>query len=103
MQSTALAGIGQFGKHAVRRFTGEYDMNHEQIYTDGDLRFETIYRFKGQQAPAVILVDMDQNLESNEQKSAVLYCAMTRATVRLELVVRKNCPWLSSFRDNVVD
>ena len=33
MQSTALASVEKFGKHSVRRFTGEYDVNDEQIYT----------------------------------------------------------------------
>jgi hypothetical protein len=26
---------------------------------------------------------------------------MTRATMRLELVVKKDCPWLETFRDNL--
>jgi len=103
MQSTALADVVQIGKHKVRKFTGKYDADNEQIYTDGDLNFDTIFRFKGQQAPAVILVDLDESLERNDRATRVLYCAMTRATVRLELVVQQKCPWIEVFRDNLDD
>jgi DNA helicase IV len=98
-QSTALAGITQVGKHKLRKFTGKYNVRNEQIYTDGDVYFETIYRYKGQQAPAVILVDLDNTIKKDDWAAGILYCAMTRATLRLELVVRENCPWLSTFRE----
>ena len=98
-QSTALAGITQVGKHKLRKFTGKYNVRNEQIYTDGDVYFETIYRYKGQQAPAVILVDLDNTIKKDDWAAGILYCAMTRATLRLELVVREDCPWLSTFRE----
>jgi len=103
MQSTALADVVQIGKHKVRKFTGSYDANNEQIYTDGDLNFDSIFRFKGQQAPVVIIVDLDETLKRDDWATGILYCAMTRATVRLELVVSKDCPWIDTFRDNIDD
>jgi superfamily I DNA and RNA helicase len=103
MQSTALADVVQVGMHKLRKFTGKYNSNNEQVYTDGDLNFDTIFRFKGQQAPCVILVDLDETTERNDWSTGVLYCAMTRATVRLELVVQKDCPWLDVFRENLDD
>ena len=30
-----------------RRFSGEYDVYSQQIYTDGDINFDSIYRYKG--------------------------------------------------------
>jgi len=103
MTSTALAEIDQVGKYKIRRFTGDYNSRNEQIYTEGDINFDSIFRFKGEQAPAVILVDLDKDLERNDGATAVLYCAMTRATVRLELVVQKDCPWIEVFRENIDD
>ncbi len=103
MTSTALAGIDQVGKYKVRRFTGEYNSRNEQIYTDGEINFDSIFRFKGEQASAVILVDLDKDLERNDWATGVLYCAMTRATVKLELVVQKECPWIDVFRENIDD
>ena len=103
MNSTALANIEQVGKFKVRRFTGKYDSNNEQIYTVGEINFDSIFRFKGEQAPAVILVDLDEKLERNDWAIGVLYCAMTRATVRLELVVQQGCPWIAVFQKNLDD
>lgn len=100
-QSTALGDTVQIGKHKMRKFTGKYDSNNNQIYTDGDLNFDTIFRFKGQQAPAIILVDLDETIKKDDWATGILYCAMTRATVRLELVVQKNCPWIETFRENI--
>ena len=100
-KSTALKDVDRIGKHELRKFTGEYDSNNEQIYTDGKLVFDTIFRFKGQQAPAVILVDLDETIKRDDWATGLLYCAMTRATVRLELVVQKDCPWLEIFRENI--
>jgi len=101
VQSTALSDVTQIGKHKLRKFTGEYDSNNEQIYTDGPLTFETIFRFKGQQAPAVILVDLDETIKKDDWAAGILYCAMTRPTVRLELVVQKDCPWIEVFKENL--
>jgi DNA helicase IV len=101
VQSTALKDVMQVGKYKVSRYTGKYDANNEQIYTDGELTFDTIFRFKGQQAPAVILIDLDESLKRDEWATGILYCAMTRATIRLELVVHENCPWIEIFRDNL--
>lgn len=101
MTSSALSEIESIGKHKIRRFTGKYDVNNNQIYTEGSLSFDTIFRFKGQQAPVIILVDLDESIENNDWVISVLYCAMTRATVRLELVVHDDCPWIDVFRNNL--
>ena len=55
--------------------------------TEGKLTFDSVYRFKGQEAPAVILVDVDPREDRLEREERLLFCGMTRATVRLELVV----------------
>lgn len=87
MAQAVFAERERFGSVPVRRFTGRYDDSGAQLYTDGRLACETIFRFKGQQAPAVILTDIDASLTDCERTRAVLYCGMTRATVRLELLV----------------
>ncbi len=101
MESTALRATNRLGHHAVRRFTGKYDEHENQIYTEGELVFDTIFRYKGQQAPVIILTDLDESLEVNDRTRKILYCAMTRATVRLELIVEETCPWLDLFRNSV--
>ena len=101
MDSTALRETDRLGRHYVRRFTGKYDEHENQIYTEGELIFDTIFRYKGQQAPVIILTDLDESLEVNERTRKILYCAMTRATVLLELIVEETCPWLDVFRKSI--
>jgi len=62
--------------------------------------FDSVYRFKGQEAPAVILVDVDPNTEYLTRAERILFCGMTRATVRLELVVNSENGYNSRFLAN---
>lgn len=73
----------------IRRFTGEYDSEtSEQLFTEGKLLLETVYRFKGQQAPAVILCDVDgpSSEAMADQYAQLLYTGMTRSTVALHVL-----------------
>jgi len=87
-----FAECDKVGSVPLRRFTGKY-AGDAQVYTDGKLLFDTIRRFKGQQSPAVILVDLDASLKLNDKAERLLYCGMSRATVRLEVMVAEDCPW----------
>ena len=101
METAALRETDRLGNHFVKRFTGKYDEHENQIYTQGELIFDTIFRYKGQQAPVIILTDLDESLALNERSRKILYCAMTRATVLLELMVEETCPWLDVFRNSI--
>ena len=83
---SVFSNLDEVGGIRLRRFTGMYDTYGNQILTEGQLTFDSIYRFKGQQAPAVILVDVDP--QNDQRGDRLLYCGMTRATVRLDMVVR---------------
>ncbi|MCG6868649.1 MAG: NERD domain-containing protein [Gammaproteobacteria bacterium] len=91
-RNSVFSDIARVGAMRLRRFTGDYDAEGNQILTDGKLTFESIYRFKGQEAPAVILVDVDPREDRRGREEQLLYCGMTRATVRLDLVVREGNP-----------
>lgn len=86
LESTAFKGVDRAGDHKLARFTGEYDLFGNQTYTAGQIVFDTVRRFKGQQAPAVILVDVDPKEKRLQEELQVLFCGMTRATVRLEML-----------------
>lgn len=45
---SALDGHARAGRHPLRRFTNEYDLFGNQVLSEGKLRFESVYRFKGQ-------------------------------------------------------
>ena len=85
---SAFAGCERAGRHTLRQFKGEYDLFGNQLSTDGRLLFDSVFRFKGQQGAAVILVDVDPEPPSLELEQRRLFCGMTRATVKLDLVVR---------------
>lgn len=74
--------------HRIRKFSGEYDEAQNALYTDGDIAAETIYRFKGQQAPAVILTDVEMwsKKDRTEQEDALLWCGLTRPLVACEIL-----------------
>ncbi|MEP3524004.1 MAG: AAA family ATPase [Hyphomicrobiales bacterium] len=84
MGSSSFKDIEELGKHTIRRFNGQY-AEGEQVYTQGDITFETIRRFKGQQAPFVILVDVEPDIDRSWSMNA-LFCGMTRATMHLDVV-----------------
>lgn len=90
--NSVFSDLETVGGVRLRWFLGAYDAEGNQVLTQGKLTFDSIYRFKGQQAPAVILVDIDPKDESRERYDRLLYCGMTRATVRLDLVVRADNP-----------
>jgi superfamily I DNA and RNA helicase len=77
--------------HRIRKFTGAYDENQQPIYTDGELDAETIYRFKGQQAPAIILTDVEvlAKKDRSERDEALLWCGLTRALVGCEVIAKQ--------------
>jgi hypothetical protein len=70
----------------TRRFTGRYDGTGNALWSDGTLLVETLDRFKGQSAPAVILceIDFEQVTEIERRK---LFVGMSRAQVRLDCVL----------------
>ena len=100
LKSTVFSDLDKVGGLELRHYTGEYDNDGNQSWTEGLLTFDSIKRFKGQEAPAVILVDVDPNTEHLERAEQLLYCGMTRATVRLDLVVNSENDFNRRFIDN---
>ena len=91
-RNSVFSELEQVGGIKLRRFIGDYDAEGNQVLTAGQLTFESIYRFKGQEAPAVIIVDIDPRADRMHREDRLLYCGMTRATVRLDLVLQADNP-----------
>ncbi|OJB44443.1 nuclease [Burkholderia ubonensis] len=84
-EGSALAALDQLGPHQVKRFTGKYDLFGNPEYHDGDVLLDSIYRFKGQSAPCVILAEIDfDTLDARAARK--LFVGATRATMKLLLV-----------------
>jgi hypothetical protein len=76
----------QLGSNTLRSFTGNYDLFGHPMYSEGDLLMETVYRFKGQSAPAVIFTEID--FETLDDKAVrKIFVGATRATMKLVMVL----------------
>ncbi len=81
-----LLQLNSLGTYSLKRFTGDYDSAGNPTWTTGALLAETIYRFKGQSAPVVILGEIDFD-EITSKELRKLFVGMTRAKVHLICVM----------------
>lgn len=83
--SALLAG-DTLGPWTLAKFTGEYDEAGRPIECQGELQIETIRRFKGQSAPAVVLTEVDFDASERAWRQ-LLFVGLTRARMHVEVVV----------------
>jgi len=83
---SALLALDRLGSYSLRSFTGEYDELGTPILRDGELQTESVYRFKGQTAAAVVLTEIDF-AEMDALCWRRLFVGMTRARLKLVLVL----------------
>lgn len=83
-----LLKLDQIGKYSLRKPIEE-TRNGAQQFTEGDILIDTVRRFKGLQAPYVIVTEMDFD-ELGSKEKAMLYLAMTRCSMRLSFVLSNN-------------
>jgi superfamily I DNA and RNA helicase len=72
-EESVFSSRRKIGGSSLRQFTQEYDLFGNQSLTRGKLLFESVRRFKGQQAPAVILVDIDPAADRLDVAQKLLY------------------------------
>ena len=83
---SALLNAEYIGPHKTRCFTGAFSTNSDPIWTEGELLVESVFRFKGQSAPAVVLSEVDfVDLSPSERRK--LFVGLTRAQMAVEIVV----------------
>lgn len=82
--SEALAQA-QLGGYKTKMFS-RYDDAGNALWTEGALLVESVYRFKGQSMPVVVLCEVDFD-ELNEREKRKLFVGLTRAQVRVDLVI----------------
>lgn len=81
-----LASLDKLGEYKLGRFTGTYDNDGIPVHRTGDVRFESVFRFKGQCAPCIILTEIDFDA-LDEAALRRIFVGATRATVKLVLVM----------------
>ena len=73
--------------------TGAVEAASNPLWTAGDLLVETLYRFKGQSAPVVVLCDVDFDALGTKELRK-LFVGFTRAQFRLECVLSERAAGL---------
>jgi hypothetical protein len=86
VQQSEVLRQEHIGDHALRRFKGQYDNAGNPLWTDGPLLAESLYRFKGQSAPAVVLCEVDFETLTDRDKRK-LFVGLTRAQMRVDVVL----------------
>jgi hypothetical protein len=85
-ENSALIKFDKLGPFEMRSFTGRYDLLGAPIFSEGDILIESVYRFKGQAAPCVILTEIDfQALD--EITIRKLFVGVTRAAMKLVMIM----------------
>jgi hypothetical protein len=85
-EHSSFAPLDKLGPHALRAFTGQYDLLGSPVYSDGDLFIDSVHRFKGQSAPCVVFTEIEFE-KLDEAALRKLFVGMTRATMKLVLVM----------------
>lgn len=85
-ERSVLQNLDQLGDWSVTHFTGAFDEGSAPIWKDGQLLIESVRRFKGQAAPAIVLTECDMD-ELSPMNRRLLFVGLTRARVHLEWVV----------------
>lgn len=70
----------------LRKFRGTHDSAGTPQWSDGPLLAETVFRFKGQAAPVIVLAEIDFD-DLDEGARRRLFVGFTRAQLRLECIV----------------
>lgn len=86
-EKSAILNLETLGDaHTLKSFTGQYDIFGHPVFREGGLLAESVYRFKGQSAPAVIFTELDF-ATIDELVFRKLFVGMTRARLKLVLVM----------------
>lgn len=85
-ESSSILKEDFIGEWQLQRFTGLFDRDGLPIWRSGEIITESVFRFKGQAAPAVVLTEVDFP-ELNENGKRRLFVGLTRARVHWEWVL----------------
>ena len=86
LERSQLMNESRLGPWSLTHYTGQFDAHGLPIFSEGDLRIETLRRFKGQAAAAVVLTEIDFEAFTDLERR-MLFVGMTRASMYLSLVM----------------
>ena len=83
--NSAFKSLERLGNYTLRSFQNSYDLLGNPIYNDGEFLIDSVYRFKGQAAPCIILTEVDFDAISELVKRK-LFVGLTRASIQLVVI-----------------
>ncbi len=86
VKNSQVQTMNYLGGYSTRRTKGQFDSAGNALWHDGELLVESVYRFKGQCAPVVVLceVDFEELTQVNARK---LFVGMTRGEIKVEVIL----------------
>lgn len=103
-EQSHLMVLDRVGQTNLRHFTGEYDLFGQPAYARGDVLLESVYRFKGQAAPTIILTEIDFEVLDDKAIRKMVVGA-TRSSMKLILVIHDRPPhnsWQNCDRSTLI-
>ena len=88
-ERSVIQKLDQLGDLKVKRFTGRFDESGNPIWTREGILVDSVRRFKGQAAPAVIFTECDFETFTDINRK-LLFVGITRARIHLEWVISSN-------------
>ena len=85
-ERSVLQSLDKLGPWSLSRFTGQFDEGSTPIWKEGQLLIESVRRFKGQAAAAVVLTECDI-AQLDPLSRRLLFVGLTRTRVHLEWVI----------------
>jgi thymidine kinase len=85
VKSSEALAQEKLGGYKTKRFSG-YDEDGNVLWTEGTLLVDSVYRYKGQSIPVVVLCEIDFE-ELTEKDKRKLFVGLTRGQVRVDVVM----------------
>lgn len=85
VQTSEILKLNELGGYKTKRFS-KYDEAGNALWTDGALTIDSVYRFKGQSMPVVVLCEVDFEALTEKDKRK-LFVGLTRGQVRVDIVM----------------
>jgi len=85
VKTSEVLNLEQLGGFKTKRFS-KYDDLGNALWTEGDLLVESVYRYKGQSMPVVVLCEVAFE-ELTEKDKRKLFVGLTRGQVRVDIVM----------------
>ena len=96
-EKSALLKSPLLGVYSLKTFSGKYGLGSEPLFSQGDFLAETVYRFKGQSSPVIVLCEIDFT-ELSTRELRKLFVGMTRAQFHLVCVMSEQAHELLAAR-----